>query len=118
MMSDFPGRTTVVVGASRGLGRGIARAFADAGAPVAVKPQLAVGQEGPSALPGTGPRYCDLGMSPQIAGSAAPQLADCPGRPRTPSRRHVGTSGAGWRRDISREGCLYVRVAAALAALG
>jgi NAD(P)-dependent dehydrogenase (short-subunit alcohol dehydrogenase family) len=34
IMSDLSGRTTVVVGASRGLGRGIARAFAEAGAPV------------------------------------------------------------------------------------
>src|SRR5258705_7922558 len=34
MTSDFSGRTTVVVGASRGLGRGIATAFAEAGAPV------------------------------------------------------------------------------------
>ena len=33
-MSGLSGKTTVVVGASRGLGRGIARAFADAGAPV------------------------------------------------------------------------------------
>ncbi len=33
-MSDLPGRTTIVVGASRGLGRGIATAFAGAGAPV------------------------------------------------------------------------------------
>ena len=33
-MSDLSGRTTVVVGASRGLGRGIARAFAEAGAAV------------------------------------------------------------------------------------
>ena len=33
-MSDLSGRTTVVVGASRGLGLGIARAFAEAGAPV------------------------------------------------------------------------------------
>ena len=33
-MSDLSGRTTVVVGASRGLGHGIARAFAEAGAPV------------------------------------------------------------------------------------
>ena len=33
-MTDWAGRTTVVVGASRGLGRGIARAFAEAGAPV------------------------------------------------------------------------------------
>jgi len=32
--NDLSGRTTVVVGASRGLGRGIARAFAEAGAPV------------------------------------------------------------------------------------
>ena len=33
-LADLPGRTTLVVGASRGLGRGIARAFAEAGAPV------------------------------------------------------------------------------------
>lgn len=33
-MTDFLNRTTVVVGASRGLGRGIAQAFAEAGAPV------------------------------------------------------------------------------------
>jgi hypothetical protein len=32
MMSDLSGRTTVIVGASRGLGRGIARAFAEADA--------------------------------------------------------------------------------------
>jgi len=34
MMSDLSGRTTIVVGASRGLGHGIATAFAEAGAPV------------------------------------------------------------------------------------
>src|SRR6478736_966154 len=34
IMSDMSGRTTVVVGASRGSGRGIARALAEAGAPV------------------------------------------------------------------------------------
>jgi NAD(P)-dependent dehydrogenase (short-subunit alcohol dehydrogenase family) len=33
-MSDLSGQTTVVVGASRGLGHGIATAFAEAGAPV------------------------------------------------------------------------------------
>jgi NAD(P)-dependent dehydrogenase (short-subunit alcohol dehydrogenase family) len=36
-MSDVSGRTTVVVGASRGLGRGIARAFAETGAPVVAR---------------------------------------------------------------------------------
>jgi 3-oxoacyl-[acyl-carrier protein] reductase len=33
-MNDLSGRTTIVVGASRGLGHGIATAFAEAGAPV------------------------------------------------------------------------------------
>jgi NAD(P)-dependent dehydrogenase (short-subunit alcohol dehydrogenase family) len=42
-MNDLSGRTTVVVGASRGLGRGIARAFAGAGAPV-----VAVARTGPA----------------------------------------------------------------------
>lgn len=42
-MTDMSGRTTVVVGASRGLGRGIARAFAEAGAPV-----IAVARSGPA----------------------------------------------------------------------
>jgi 3-oxoacyl-[acyl-carrier protein] reductase len=42
-MSDLSGRTTVIVGASRGLGRGIATAFADAGAPV-----IAVARTGPA----------------------------------------------------------------------
>jgi NAD(P)-dependent dehydrogenase (short-subunit alcohol dehydrogenase family) len=43
MMSDLPGRTTVIAGTSRGPGRGIARAFADAGAPV-----VAVARTGPA----------------------------------------------------------------------
>jgi NAD(P)-dependent dehydrogenase (short-subunit alcohol dehydrogenase family) len=42
-MSDVSGRATLVVGASRGLGRGIARAFAEAGAPV-----IAVARTGPA----------------------------------------------------------------------
>jgi NAD(P)-dependent dehydrogenase (short-subunit alcohol dehydrogenase family) len=42
-MSDLSDTTTVVVGASRGLGRGIARAFAEAGAPV-----VAVARTGPA----------------------------------------------------------------------
>src|SRR5216683_2082785 len=43
IMRDLSGRTTVVVGASRGLGRGIAAAFADAGASV-----VAVARTGPA----------------------------------------------------------------------
>ncbi|MCW2888317.1 MAG: short-chain dehydrogenase [Streptosporangiaceae bacterium] len=42
-MGDMSGRTTVVVGASRGLGRGIASAFAEAGAAV-----VAVARTGPA----------------------------------------------------------------------
>ena len=42
-MSDVLSRTTVIVGASRGLGRGITRAFAEAGAPV-----VAVARTGPA----------------------------------------------------------------------
>ena len=42
-MSDLSGRTTVVVGASRGLGRGIARAFAEAGAPVVAVARTGLG---------------------------------------------------------------------------
>jgi NAD(P)-dependent dehydrogenase (short-subunit alcohol dehydrogenase family) len=42
-MSDSSGKTTFVVGASRGLGRGIATAFAEAGAPV-----VAVARSGPA----------------------------------------------------------------------
>src|SRR4051812_18789122 len=44
-MSDLSDTTTVVVGASRGLGRGIARAFAEAGAPV-----VAVARTGPALI--------------------------------------------------------------------
>ena len=33
-MNNLSGKTTIVVGASRGLGHGIATAFAEAGAPV------------------------------------------------------------------------------------
>jgi NAD(P)-dependent dehydrogenase (short-subunit alcohol dehydrogenase family) len=42
-MSDFSDRTTVVVGASRGLGRGVALAFDAAGAPV-----VAIARSGPA----------------------------------------------------------------------
>src|SRR3954451_2708559 len=41
--TDLSAKTTIVVGASRGLGRGIAHAFAEAGAPV-----VAVARTGPA----------------------------------------------------------------------
>jgi NAD(P)-dependent dehydrogenase (short-subunit alcohol dehydrogenase family) len=51
-MSDLTGRTTIVVGASRGLGRGIARTFAEPALRLRLQrvlPQepLHEGQEGP-----------------------------------------------------------------------
>ena len=59
-MSDLSGRTTVVVGASRGLGRGIARAFAEAGAPVV-------------AVARTAPALAELAAS---GGNIATEIAD------------------------------------------
>jgi 3-oxoacyl-[acyl-carrier protein] reductase len=52
-MSDLSGRTTVVVGASRGLGRGIATAFAEAGAPVVAVSRTAVAFPEPASGAGT-----------------------------------------------------------------
>ena len=59
-MSDLSGITTVVVGASRGLGRGIATAFAEAGAPVV-------------AVARTGAALAELASA---AGSIRPEIAD------------------------------------------
>jgi NAD(P)-dependent dehydrogenase (short-subunit alcohol dehydrogenase family) len=51
--SDLSGRTTVVVGASRGLGHGIARAFAEAGAPVVAVSRTAAAFPGSTSGSGT-----------------------------------------------------------------
>ena len=51
-MSDLTGKTTVVVGGTRGLGRGIAAAFANAGAPVIAVGRTAVVPAEPSAATG------------------------------------------------------------------
>jgi len=61
-MSDLSGRTTMVVGASRGLGRGIATAFAEAGAPVVAVSRTAA--EFPQPANGSGaiqPEIADAG---------------------------------------------------------
>jgi NAD(P)-dependent dehydrogenase (short-subunit alcohol dehydrogenase family) len=50
--SDLTGTTTVVVGASRGLGRGIATAFAEAGAPVVAVSRTATAFPDPAGGPG------------------------------------------------------------------
>jgi NAD(P)-dependent dehydrogenase (short-subunit alcohol dehydrogenase family) len=66
-MSDFSGRTTLVVGAGRGLGRGIASAFAEAGAPV-----VAVARTGPALaeLAATSPN-----IQIEVADAADPAVA-------------------------------------------
>ena len=66
-MSDLSGRTAVVVGASRGLGRGIARAFTVAGAAV-----VAVARSGPALaeLAAT-----DANIATEVADAADPTAA-------------------------------------------
>ena len=61
-MSDLSGRTTVVVGASRGLGRGIATAFAEAGAPVVAVSRTAAAFPEPANGAGT--------IQPEVADAA------------------------------------------------
>ena len=63
-MTDLSGRTTIVVGASRGLGRGIATAFAEAGAPVVAVSRTAGAFPEPAIGAGTG------------AGTIQPEVAD------------------------------------------
>jgi len=75
-MSDLSGRTTIVVGASRGLGRGIATAFAAAGAPVVAVSRTATTfpepSDGTGGTGGTGgtirTEIADAG-DPTVAGS-------------------------------------------------
>jgi NAD(P)-dependent dehydrogenase (short-subunit alcohol dehydrogenase family) len=66
MTKDLSDRTTVVVGASRGLGRGIACAFAEAGAPV-----VAVARTG-SAL---AELATDSNIRTEVADAAEPEVA-------------------------------------------
>ena len=59
-MSELSGRTTIVVGASRGLGRGIATAFAEAGAPVIAVSRTAA----------TFPELANGAIQPEVADAA------------------------------------------------
>ena len=74
-MSDLSGRTTIVVGASRGLGRGIATAFAEAGAPVVAVSRTAATFPEPA----------------NGAGSIQPEVADA-GAPRWPAASSTATT--------------------------
>jgi NAD(P)-dependent dehydrogenase (short-subunit alcohol dehydrogenase family) len=66
---DLSGRATIVVGASRGLGRGIATAFADAGAPVVAVSRTATAFAEPSNGAGSiRPEVADAGEA-TVAGS-------------------------------------------------
>jgi 3-oxoacyl-[acyl-carrier protein] reductase len=65
-MSDLSGRTTIVVGASRGLGRGIATAFAEAGAPVVAVARTAAAFPEPAGGAGT--------IQPEVADAGDPTV--------------------------------------------
>jgi NAD(P)-dependent dehydrogenase (short-subunit alcohol dehydrogenase family) len=68
-MSDLSGKTTIVVGASRGLGRGIATAFTEAGAPVVAVARTAAAFSEPADGAGTiQPEVADAG-DPTVAGN-------------------------------------------------
>jgi NAD(P)-dependent dehydrogenase (short-subunit alcohol dehydrogenase family) len=66
-MNELSGRTTIVVGASRGLGRGIATALAEAGAPVVAVSRTAAAFPEPAGGTGT--------IQPEIADAGDPTVA-------------------------------------------
>jgi NAD(P)-dependent dehydrogenase (short-subunit alcohol dehydrogenase family) len=66
---DLSGRTTIVVGASRGLGRGIATAFAEAGARVVAVARTAPPFAGPAKGGGTIQLEVADASDPTVAGS-------------------------------------------------
>jgi 3-oxoacyl-[acyl-carrier protein] reductase len=66
-MSVLTGKTTIVVGASRGLGRGIATAFAEAGAPVIAVSRTATAFPEPAGGAGT--------IEPEVADAGDPTVA-------------------------------------------
>ena len=63
---DFTGKRVLVTGASRGVGLGVARGFAAAGAELTIQAPRAFG--GPSAMRATAP--VATAMSPQPPGTA------------------------------------------------
>ena len=102
--TDLANSTTMVVGASRGLGRGIAAAFAEAGAPViAVARSETALNDLARAASGIRPEVADAG-DPSIAGSLidrydptlwfeSPELLRSTGRSSTTPRRRSRPTG-------------------------
>ncbi|HEV3391245.1 MAG TPA: SDR family oxidoreductase [Solirubrobacteraceae bacterium] len=69
-MSDMSNKTTIVVGASRGLGRGIATALAEVGAPV-----VAVARTEAALAELTGNLGRDHAIQPEVADASEPAVA-------------------------------------------
>ena len=69
-MSDLSNKTTIVVGASRGLGRGIATALAEVGAPV-----VAVARTEAALAELTGNLGRDHAIQPEVADASEPAVA-------------------------------------------
>ena len=96
-MNDMSSRTTIVVGASRGLGRGIATAFADAGATVVAVSRTAAAFPEPDSGAGTiQPEVADAGDAtvPARLIDRYEPAGDHPGR----RRNTAHASAAGTRR--------------------
>jgi hypothetical protein len=84
-MSHLSGRTTIVVGASRGLGRGVAAAFAETGAPVVAVSRTATALAEPAGGDGT--------IEPEVADAADATAASSRLlRAGGPSDEHAGVS--------------------------
>jgi 3-oxoacyl-[acyl-carrier protein] reductase len=75
MMSSLTDKTTIVVGASRGLGRGIATAFAQAGAPVIAVARTGQPTSGGVARPGAGGTARAGAIQAEIADAADATVA-------------------------------------------
>jgi 3-oxoacyl-[acyl-carrier protein] reductase len=101
-MSDLSDNTTIVVGASRGLGRGIATALAEAGAPVVAVSRTAMSFPEPTGGAGAiQPEVADAGAATVAArlldryepetvvlvAGASPHMRPMHRRPRLPAER-------------------------------
>ena len=107
-MSDLSGTTTIVVGASRGLGRGIATAFAEAGALVVAVSRTAAAFPEPADVAGTiQPEIGDAGEA-MVAGrlldryepQAVVLVAGAPPHMRPLQEQTWETFSVNWQTDV------------------